>query len=153
MKLTLVFIFIISNFLSQEATKTSFLNLGYDKIGESNWIRIGYKLAFSKFEEFESNFNTLSADISITSLNEKMYLTPNLTYNFYGKFYYTGLAFSYFITENKRDFRISPQIGITYFNVFNVGYSYFFPLNPNTEIKDIGRHSLNLSISIPLFLK
>lgn len=153
MKLSLIFIFIISNLLAQEATKTSFINIGYDKIGQSNLLRIGYKLAFCKFEEFESNFNTLSTDINITSLNEKTYATPSLTYNFYGKFYYTGLSFSYFTADNKQDFRISPQIGITYFNIFNVGYSYYIPLNLNNEIADFGRHSFNLSISIPLYKK
>lgn len=153
MKLTLIFIFITFNLIAQQATKTSFINIGYDKIGQSNLLRIGYKLAFCEFEEFESNFNTWSTDININSFNQKTYITPSLTYNFYGKFYYTGLSFSYFTADKKQDFRISPQIGITYFNIINLGYSYYLPLNINNEIAHIGRHSFNLSLSIPLYIK
>jgi hypothetical protein len=132
--------------------KSKFLNIGYDRIGQNNIIKAGYKIALTDIREFEKNFNTFSADLAYTSIENKSCYSPSLTYNFYGLFYYTGISVHYFIGNNEYEFRIAPQIGLTYFNVLNLGYSFYLPLNNENEIKNIGRHSFNISISIPIEL-
>jgi hypothetical protein len=134
----------------QERNMTSFLNFGYDRIGSSSFIKAGYKVTFTKFGEWERNFHTLTADISLSPFDSKTFVAPSLTYNFYGLFYYTGLNASYFVGDNKQDLRIAPQIGLTYFNVLNIGYSYYIPTSSINEINVIGTHSFNISISIPV---
>ena len=107
-------------------------------------------MTFTKFGEWERNFHALTADISLSPFDSKTFVAPSLTYNFYGLFYYVGLNASYFVGDNKHDLRIAPQIGLTYFNMLNIGYSYYIPTSSINEIKVIGKHLFNISLSIPV---
>jgi hypothetical protein len=132
--------------------KSKFLNIGYDRIGQNNFIKVGYKIALTNFGEIEKNFHAFSTDLAYSSVDNKSCYSPSLTYNFYGLFYYTGISANYFIRNNEQDFRFAPQIGLTYFNVLNLGYSFYLPFNTENEIKNIERHSFNISVSIPIEL-
>lgn len=149
-KILTLFCFLMLDIYAQNKKSTAFINLGYDRVGSTNFVKAGYKLAFTPFYEFESNFNTLTVDISLSPFDSKMYFKPSLTYNFYGLFYFFDLNSCYIIGDNKADLRIAPQIGLTYFNVLNIGYSYFIPINSSNEIVTIGKSSLNFTINIPL---
>lgn len=146
----LLCICMFSIFCFGQSPKATFINIGYDRIGQNNFIKGGYKIALTDFGEFEKNFSTFSADLAYSFIENKSCYSPSLTYNFYGLFYFAGISTNYFIRNNEQEFRITPQIGLTYFNVLNLGYSYYLPLNLENEIKDIGRHSFNISISIPI---
>ena len=86
----------------------------------------------------------------MSRINERQYWATSMTYDFYGIFYYTGANITCFIGDNKQDFRLVPKIGLSWFNLLNVGYSYYIPIIHSNEIRMIGRHSFNLSISWPI---
>ena len=136
----------------QSLNRTHFINLGYDQIKPYSFFKIGYKVGFTEFKEFAHNFSAVTADFGLGKIGDKYIYAPSLTYNFYGAFYFVGLNSTYFFYDSKREFTIAPQIGLTYFNVINIGYSYI--LSPFTSEKSIPFRNkcFIVSLSIPIDL-
>lgn len=136
--------------LSLAFTKVSygqFINLGYDRIGTANFVKAGYKVLLS---DDYYKFSALTVDIGFADFDNNSFIAPSLTYNYYHMFYYVGLSATDFMGNGKQDIRIAPQIGLTCFNLVNLGYTYYIPLSDNNEIKTLLKHGLIFSVSWPL---
>lgn len=133
-----------------ESKRTHFINVGYDKTDDSKFFSGGYKLAFTEFGHFASNFSAITYDMKLSLSNNQTLIAPSLTYNFYGIFYFVGINTTYFFGACQNDFRIAPQVGITYYNVLNFGYAYYLPVSLNNEISLVGRNSFFMTLSWPI---
>lgn len=53
----------------------------------------------------------------------------------------------YYFYQGKQDWRLMPEVGVSFFSLLNLTYGYAQPLL-NTEFDLIGRHRLGLSINL-----